>query len=908
MHQQALGAGIPACILMFHRIVLAFILCVFAVPSMVAAAPVGPIEAELSTKSASFLVSSEHPGFTGIGYVDYVGEGYVEWTVDEATGGTYALIWRYALGGGNRPLRITVDGVIVSSSLDFPATGSWDSWGEVQVPVTLSPGTHTIRAQSIGLSGPNVDHLRLEVQSAPPSDFVLLCSADSTVNGDDPDCPGGTFPGGSWVYLWPETDVSSVDFYLDGVFHRTERLAPYELDGGAVTNLSPGSHTVRAVVHLADGATQDIAATFTVGAAPSSYSLLCSGDAIVNGADPGCAGGTFTDGLWVYLWPESGVSSVDFYLDGVFHRTEGLAPYELDGGAVAGLSAGSHTVRAVVHLADGTTQDVVATFTADTTPSGIMLLTDAFDDGDALGWAVVDNCIKNSQDWLVLGNVYKQVGKCNGVSPQGAVVGSYALSNVPLSGNVDIQLRVRSEDPALDGVTSNDDSTWKFGAIGVLFGYQNANTYYRFEMNARKGYRKLWRRQGGVFTELNTSPQSYVGGQWMGLRIIHQNGVILVFIDGRQVLAAQDAAFASGRMALFCSGNSSCSFDDIVVRSAPAVPMLGLSLPDGGAPGHAAGEYFVDTDGDLAVSGFSTLASGLGGIQFVVDEGSVGEVSQTDVTAPYSAQFNGLLTGDHTVTGYLLDTSLTRLATPQAAVSLPQVGSTGIHLYCLGDSITMGLFDDVVLDDVSLNGRNTGGGYAPVLNDHLSASNTGVPVTVWNDGNSGETTAEGVGRIAAIVTRTPQVQGYLFGYGTNDSGGSLPLPSGLGLNPGDPGYAGSYKDYLQRVIDAVVRPPPLGAGKRVYFAKVPPFLSNATRDARVQEFNQVIEELLGQLKLAYPDYLSYVAPDFHGYFTAHPGEFVSDGIHPSGIGYQSMGRLWCEALNGQQGWNCLAGP
>jgi hypothetical protein len=235
----------------------------------------------------------------------------------------------------------------------------------VQVPVTLSPGTHTIRAQSIGLSGPNVDHLRLEVQSAPPSDFVLLCSADSTVNGDDPGCAGGTFTDELWVYLWPETDVSSVDFYLDGIFHRTERLAPYELDGGAMTNLSPGSHTVHAVVHLADGATQDVAATFTVGAAPSSYSLLCSSDSVVDGRDTACNGGAFNRvshpaGIWVYLWPEDDtlIDYVDYRLNGISQRRENFAPWELLGGAPLALPASqtSYAVTSNLGLFSGTSQ------------------------------------------------------------------------------------------------------------------------------------------------------------------------------------------------------------------------------------------------------------------------------------------------------------------------------------------------------------------------------------------------------------------------------------------------------------------------------------------------------------------------------------------------------------------------
>ena len=153
-----------------------------------------------------------------------------------------------------------------------------------------------------------------------------------------------------------------------------------------------------------------------------------------------------------------------------------------------------------------------------------------------------------------------------------------------------------------------------------------------------------------------------------------------------------------------------------------------------------------------------------------------------------------------------------------------------------------------------------------------------------------------------------KILAYLVGYGTNDSGGSMPLLSGFGLDSADSAYAGSYKYYLQQIIDAVVLPPSMGgAGKLVFFAKIPPYLNNdSTRNGRVEEYNMVIDELVAQLKIDYPSrYLTYTPPDFHSYFTANQAELSSDSIHPNGTGYQSMGRLWCEALNGLQGWFCL---
>ena len=172
-----------------------------------------------------------------------------------------------------------------------------------------------------------------------PTSYSLLCSSDSIVDGNDTSCDGGSFTGDLWVYLWPEGNVDSVDFYVDGIFNKTERLAPYELGGGSPTSFSSGTHTIRAVVKLVGGGSEEVSTTFTIGTTPTSYSLLCSSDSVVDGNDTSCDGGGFStlthpSGIWVYLWPEdrSVIDSVDYYMNGIFQRRENFAPWELLGG------------------------------------------------------------------------------------------------------------------------------------------------------------------------------------------------------------------------------------------------------------------------------------------------------------------------------------------------------------------------------------------------------------------------------------------------------------------------------------------------------------------------------------------------------------------------------------------------
>ena len=216
---------------------------------------------------------------------------------------------------------------------------------------------------------------------------------------------------------------------------------------------------------------------------------------------------------------------------------------------------------------------------------------------------------------------------------------------------------------------------------------------------------------------------------------------------------------------------------------------------------------------------------------------------------------------------------------------------TGEYYVAIGDSITRGSHDDFPDDDISLDGRNTGGGYEPILNDLLTMEK-GYPHTVVNGGISGDTSADGTVQIATTLSNHPLAKYYLVMYGTNDSWFPA-VPSGLGLHPGDPGYSGSYKDNMQRILSAI-----LAAGKTPYLAKVP-YASDPGIDLlAIQNYNLVIEELV------FDNDIWVIPPDFYAHFQAplYMGE-LDDGIHPNGFGYQSMADLWFDALTA--GWDIL---
>jgi len=196
------------------------------------------------------------------------------------------------------------------------------------------------------------------------------------------------------------------------------------------------------------------------------------------------------------------------------------------------------------------------------------------------------------------------------------------------------------------------------------------------------------------------------------------------------------------------------------------------------------------------------------------------------------------------------------------------VFQTGEYYVAVGDSITLGE-----------GGRN----YESTLRDLLSKSK-GFPNTVANWGLGGATSAAGARLISLTLSTVPLGKYFLVMYGTNDAQRPTPVPSGKGKRPGDPGYQGSYKDNLQKIISAI-----LAAGKIPFLAKVPYSTRSSIDISSIREYNIVVDELVTA------NNITVTPPDFFTYFQEHPEE-IADGIHPNNIGYESIANLWFNAL------------
>lgn len=116
------------------------------------------IEAETATIGGAHSVATANAGFTGSGYILHSGEGYIEYTFN-AFGVPYDLTVRYALDTGDKPLEVILNSFSLGN-LSFPATGSFTTWNNTATfSITPDSGSNTIRLQTTGSSGANIDQL-----------------------------------------------------------------------------------------------------------------------------------------------------------------------------------------------------------------------------------------------------------------------------------------------------------------------------------------------------------------------------------------------------------------------------------------------------------------------------------------------------------------------------------------------------------------------------------------------------------------------------------------------------------------------------------------------------------------------------------------------------------------------------
>jgi len=218
--------------------------------------------------------------------------------------------------------------------------------------------------------------------------------------------------------------------------------------------------------------------------------------------------------------------------------------------------ASTQSFTLTVEVSDG---NAVTVDTVDVTvldADSPILLDEDFDDGDYSGWTIVDEgTYYGPSEWSAASGTMVQNSNIYGGSTAAGELtklGTYAYYPGGLGWtDQQIDMTIRSQD---------DD------AIGVMFRYQDSDNYYRFSWDRSRGYRRLVKKEAGVFTLLDEDAVLYNIGQTYQLRIEAQGTSLTVSIDGSPVFSVTDAAINSGSVGLYTWGNAGSYFDDVVVE------------------------------------------------------------------------------------------------------------------------------------------------------------------------------------------------------------------------------------------------------------------------------------------------------------------------------------------------------
>lgn len=130
---------------------------------------------------------STNGGFAGKAYFNYnnaIGS-FVDWTVNVAEEGNYAVTFRYANGtASNRTCKIMVNGEHNECIYqDFAQTGAWTDWDTQTVILPLKAGENTIKVRATTPDGgPNMDYAEVVKTNSTPTPMVKASDGAAVEN------------------------------------------------------------------------------------------------------------------------------------------------------------------------------------------------------------------------------------------------------------------------------------------------------------------------------------------------------------------------------------------------------------------------------------------------------------------------------------------------------------------------------------------------------------------------------------------------------------------------------------------------------------------------------------------------------------------------------------------------------
>ena len=502
---------------------------------------------------------------------------------------------------------------------------------------------------------------------------------------------------------------------------------------------------------------------------------------------------------------------------------------------------------------------------------------DDFSDGTSTNWAVFDDAPAVSS-WSSVSGKFVQSNERDvfrdRTNRRAALDGTYHLGTYAYLLNAQLltDYRVTLDITPIEE-PGNSLSDHGYDA-GIMFRYQDKDNYYRVSLNTAYGYARFERKVAGVFTTLAVDARGYINeGILIQLDVELIGDLIQIYIDGEARFSAQDNSLSSGGVALYTQ--DSAQFDNVAITTNSTLPTIVMEKPIA----------FTAQPGNTLIASAVVMNMPVSG-SVVFDVGGSSCDTAIEISPGYFAANCDLLSqGDMNVTATLND-GISNLASDTNLV-----GISGEFRIAIGDSLTNGVGDSFRGDNISSDGKVIAEqGYVGVLQSLLSSSNP-VPQIIFNEGVPGDNSLDVVDlRINSILERYPNANFAQVLIGTNDTGGTLPIPSGLGCSGA--GCNGTFKQNVQNLIDVLNV-----AGITPVIALTPPIFDSVTpltsvRNVALQAYNSVIlTELSNRV----------IGPDLYTYFLSaaqNRESLYSDDLHFNGYGYKIVAHLWEHYING----------
>ncbi|MDA0241141.1 MAG: Ig-like domain-containing protein [Proteobacteria bacterium] len=194
-----------------------------------------------------------------------------------------------------------------------------------------------------------------------------------------------------------------------------------------------------------------------------------------------------------------------------------------------------------------------------------VFLDDNFDDGDFVGWTVIDQVSALTGSWSVAAQEVIQTSNIHTATPDqlSERMGTVLYWDDPAA-------LLWSDYTADVTFRSTDDD-----GIGLVFYYTDENNYYKIDFDAQRSFSTLFQREAGVETVLATvAGPGYSVGVDTQLKVTISGDEITVLRDGVDVFggAVSGGDLTDGTIGLYSWGNVGAEFDDVFV-SGPVPPL-----------------------------------------------------------------------------------------------------------------------------------------------------------------------------------------------------------------------------------------------------------------------------------------------------------------------------------------------